>query len=423
MVKIWKKGLIFMSKIISVKGYELFDSRGNPTVGARVETESGAVGFSVVPSGASTGKYEAVELRDGGKRLCGKGVRLAVKNINSLIAPTLLGMDVSAPQKADKAILELDGTEDKRRLGANAVLAVSVALYKAAAEDKGVPLYRYFAGEYGEITMPLPMMNILNGGAHASNNIDIQEFMIKPIVTSSFSESMEICAEIYHTLKKLLAEKGRATAVGDEGGFAPDLSGNEEAIELIVEAIEKAGYSTDRVKLCLDVAASEWAEGNGYFLPKSKKRLTRDELISYLCELSRKYPICSIEDGLCEEDLEGTAELTKRLGEAVQIVGDDLFVTNKKRLQEGIEAGAANAILIKPNQIGSVSETLEVIRRAKEKGYKTVISHRSGDTEDTFIADLAAGVSAGQIKTGAPCRSERTAKYNRLLFIEQENFN
>ena len=412
-----------MSKIISVKGYELFDSRGNPTVGARVETESGAVGFSVVPSGASTGKYEAVELRDGGKRLCGKGVRLAVKNINSLIAPTLLGMDVSAPQKADKAILELDGTEDKRRLGANAVLAVSVALYKAAAEDKGVPLYRYFAGEYGEITMPLPMMNILNGGAHASNNIDIQEFMIKPIVTSSFSESMEICAEIFHTLKKLLAEKGRATAVGDEGGFAPDLSGNEEAIELIVEAIEKAGYSTDRVKLCLDVAASEWAEGNGYFLPKSKKRLTRDELISYLCELSRKYPICSIEDGLCEEDLEGTAELTKRLGEAVQIVGDDLFVTNKKRLQEGIEAGAANAILIKPNQIGSVSETLEVIRLAKEKGYKTVISHRSGDTEDTFIADLAAGVSAGQIKTGAPCRSERTAKYNRLLFIEQENFN
>ncbi len=412
-----------MSKIISVKGYELFDSRGNPTVGARVETDSGAVGFSVVPSGASTGKYEAVELRDGGKRLCGKGVRLAVKNINSLIAPTLLGMDVSAPQKADKAILELDGTEDKRRLGANAVLAVSVALYKAAAEDKGVPLYRYFAGEYGEITMPLPMMNILNGGAHASNNIDIQEFMIKPIVTSSFSESMEICAEIYHTLKKLLAEKGRATAVGDEGGFAPDLSGNEEAIELIVEAIEKAGYSTDRVKLCLDVAASEWAEGNGYFLPKSKKRLTRDELISYLCELSRKYPICSIEDGLCEEDLEGTAELTKRLGEAVQIVGDDLFVTNKKRLQKGIEAGAANAILIKPNQIGSVSETLEVIRLAKEKGYKTVISHRSGDTEDTFIADLAAGVSAGQIKTGAPCRSERTAKYNRLLFIEQENFN
>ena len=412
-----------MSKIISVKGYELFDSRGNPTVGARVETESGAVGFSVVPSGASTGKYEAVELRDGGKRLCGKGVRLAVKNINSLIAPTLMGMDVSAPQKADKAILELDGTEDKRRLGANAVLAVSVALYKAAAEDKGVPLYRYFAGEYGEITMPLPMMNILNGGAHASNNIDIQEFMIKPIVTSSFSESMEICAEIFHTLKKLLAEKGRATAVGDEGGFAPDLSGNEEAIELIVEAIEKAGYSTDRVKLCLDVAASEWAEGNGYFLPKSKKRLTRDELISYLCELSRKYPICSIEDGLCEEDLEGTAELTKRLGEAVQIVGDDLFVTNKKRLQEGIEAGAANAILIKPNQIGSVSETLEVIRLAKEKGYKTVISHRSGDTEDTFIADLAAGVSAGQIKTGAPCRSERTAKYNRLLFIEQENFN
>ena len=412
-----------MSKIISVKGYELFDSRGNPTVGARVETDSGAVGFSVVPSGASTGKYEAVELRDGGKRLCGKGVRLAVKNINSLIAPTLMGMDVSAPQKADKAILELDGTEDKRRLGANAVLAVSVALYKAAAEDKGVPLYRYFAGEYGEIAMPLPMMNILNGGAHASNNIDIQEFMIKPIVTSSFSESMEICAEIYHTLKKLLAEKGRATAVGDEGGFAPDLSGNEEAIELIVEAIEKAGYSTDRVKLCLDVAASEWAEGNGYFLPKSKKCLTRDELISYLCELSRKYPICSIEDGLCEEDLEGTAELTKRLGEAVQIVGDDLFVTNKKRLQEGIKAGAANAILIKPNQIGSVSETLEVIRLAKEKGYKTVISHRSGDTEDTFIADLAAGVSAGQIKTGAPCRSERTAKYNRLLFIEQENFN
>lgn len=409
-----------MSKIISVKGYELFDSRGNPTVGARIETDSGAVGFSVVPSGASTGKYEAVELRDGGKRLCGKGVRLAVENINSLIAPTLIGMDVSAPEKADKAILELDGTEDKRRLGANAVLAVSVALYKAAAKDKGVPLYRYFAGEYGEIAMPLPMMNILNGGAHALNNIDIQEFMIKPVGVSSFSESMEICAEIYHTLKKLLAEKGRATAVGDEGGFAPNLSGDEEAIELIVEAIEKAGYSTDRVKLCLDVAASEWAEGNGYFLPKSKKRFTRDELINYLCGLSEKYPICSIEDGLSEEDFEGTARLTERLGEAVQIVGDDLFVTNKKRLLKGIEEGAANAILIKPNQIGSVSETLEVIRLAKEKGYKTIISHRSGDTEDTFIADLAAGVSAGQIKTGAPCRSEHTAKYNRLLFIEQE---
>lgn len=409
-----------MSKIISVKGYELFDSRGNPTVGARIETDSGAVGFSVVPSGASTGKYEAVELRDGGKRLCGKGVRLAVENINSLIAPTLIGMDVSAPEKADKAILELDGTEDKRRLGANAILAVSVALYKAAAKDKGVPLYRYFAGEYGEIAMPLPMMNILNGGAHALNNIDIQEFMIKPVGVSSFSESMEICAEIYHTLKKLLAEKGRATAVGDEGGFAPNLSGDEEAIELIVEAIEKAGYSTDRVKLCLDVAASEWAEGNGYFLPKSKKRFTRDELINYLCGLSEKYPICSIEDGLSEEDFEGTARLTERLGEAVQIVGDDLFVTNKKRLLKGIEEGAANAILIKPNQIGSVSETLEVIRLAKEKGYKTIISHRSGDTEDTFIADLAAGVSAGQIKTGAPCRSERTAKYNRLLFIEQE---
>ena len=409
-----------MSKIISVKGYELFDSRGNPTVGARIETDSGAVGFSVVPSGASTGKYEAAELRDGGKRLCGKGVRLAVENINSLIAPTLMGMDVSAPEKADKAILELDGTEDKRRLGANAILAVSVALYKAAAKDKGVPLYRYFAGEYGEVTLPLPMMNILNGGAHAPNNIDIQEFMIKPVGASSFSESMEICAEIYHTLKKLLTEKGRATAVGDEGGFAPNLSGDEEAIELIVEAIEKAGYSTDRVKLCLDVAASEWAEGNGYFLPKSKKRFTRDELINYLCGLSEKYPICSIEDGLSEEDFEGTARLTERLGEAVQIVGDDLFVTNKKRLLKGIEEGAANAILIKPNQIGSVSETLEVIRLAKEKGYKTIISHRSGDTEDTFIADLAAGVSAGQIKTGAPCRSERTAKYNRLLFIEQE---
>ena len=409
-----------MSKIISVKGYELFDSRGNPTVGARIETDSGAVGFSVVPSGASTGKYEAVELRDGGKRLCGKGVRLAVENINSLIAPTLIGMDVSAPEKADKAILELDGTEDKRRLGANAILAVSVALYKAAAKDKGVPLYRYFAGEYGEVTLPLPMMNILNGGAHAPNNIDIQEFMIKPVGAASFSESMEICAEIYHTLKKLLIEKGRATAVGDEGGFAPNLSGDEEAIELIIEAIEKAGYSTDRVKLCLDVAASEWAEGNGYFLPKSKKRFTRDELINYLCGLSEKYPICSIEDGLSEEDFEGTARLTERLGEAVQIVGDDLFVTNKKRLQKGIEEGAANAILIKPNQIGSVSETLEVIRLAKEKGYKTIISHRSGDTEDTFIADLAAGVSAGQIKTGAPCRSERTAKYNRLLVIEQE---
>ncbi len=409
-----------MSKIKSVKAYELFDSRGNPTVGARVETEKGSVGFSVVPSGASTGKYEAHELRDGGSRLLGKGVKRAVENINSLIAPALVGMEISSPEAADRTMLELDGTEDKHRLGANAILAVSIALYKAAAEEKGLPLYRYFAGERGEVSLPLPMMNILNGGVHAANNVDIQEFMIKPMGVSSFAEGMEICVAVYHTLKSLLTDKEKATAVGDEGGFAPDLSGNEEAIFLLTEAVEKAGYSTDRVKICLDAAASEWVGGGGYVMPKSGRKFSRDELISYFEELCRKYPICSIEDALSEEDFVGFSELTNRIGDAVQIVGDDLFVTNEKRLLEGTEKGAANAILIKPNQIGSVSETLRVIRLAKEKGYKTVISHGSGDTEDTFIADLAVGTSAGQIKTGAPCRSERVAKYNRLLVIEKE---
>ena len=410
-----------MSKIKSVKAYELYDSRGNPTVGARVVTEDGFEGFSVVPSGASTGKYEAVELRDGGERLGGKGVRLAVKNINSLIFPAVMGKDLKDPKDIDRIMLELDGTEDKRRLGANAVLAVSIAAYKAAAAASKMSLYRYISESTGGICMPIPMMNILNGGAHAANNIDIQEFMIKPVKANSFSEGMEICADIYRKLKELLSKMGKVTAVGDEGGFAPDLSGDEEALELLCAAIEKAGYSTDGVKICLDAAASEWAtESGGYRLPKRGVNYTTDELIAYFEGLSKKYPICSLEDGLSEDDLKGTAELTRRIGDRVQLVGADLFVTNEKRLKLGIEQEAANAILIKPNQIGSVSETLSVIELAKKSGYKTVISHRSGDTEDTFIADLAVGTGAGQIKTGAPCRSERVCKYNRLLVIEEE---
>lgn len=407
-----------MSKIVKIKAYELFDSRGNPTVGTELFTEGGGYGFAIVPSGASTGMFEAHELRDGGSRLSGKGVRRAVEHINNLIAPALLGHLSENGEENDRIMLELDGTENKERLGANALLGVSVAAAKASADERQEPLYRYLSGDKTPL-MPRPMMNILNGGAHASNNLDIQEFMIQPVRPASFAESMEICTEIYHTLKGILRAKGLGVAVGDEGGFAPDLESDTAALELITEAILKAGYDTERVKLCLDVAASEWYLDKGvYRLPKRGKKMDTEELIGFYTELCNTFPIASIEDGIGEKDFEGFAELTKAMGHRIQLVGDDLFVTNEARLKAGLLAGAANAILIKPNQIGTLSETLKVISLAKEKGYATVISHRSGDSEDSFIADLAVGVSAGQIKTGAPCRSERTAKYNRLLMIE-----
>ena len=408
-----------MSKIITIEAFELFDSRGFPTVAARVFTEAGGEGFAIVPSGASTGAFEAVELRDGGVRLGGKGVKKSVEHIKNLISPALIGHLAENGEECDKIMCELDGSENKKRLGANSILAVSLAIAKAAAAEKQMPLYKYLGEGFKTHSMPRPMMNILNGGAHASNNIDIQEFMIQPVFPKSFSESMEICTEIYHALKAILKKKGLSTAVGDEGGFAPDLKSDEDALDLLCEAITKANYSADNVKICLDAAASEWYRKDGiYRLPKRDKKLDGEELVAYWEKLCKDYPIASIEDGIGENDFENFSLLTKRLGDKVQLVGDDLFVTNEKRFKAGLLAGAANAILIKPNQIGTLSETLSVIRYAQENGYSTIISHRSGDSEDTFISDLAVGVSAGQIKTGAPARSERVAKYNRLLLIE-----
>ncbi|MBO7217681.1 MAG: phosphopyruvate hydratase, partial [Clostridia bacterium] len=398
--------------------YENFDSRGNPTVYATVECENGAKGSASVPSGASTGSFEAAELRDKGERLFGKGVRRAVENINTVIAPKLVGMTVTDQAALDKTMCELDGSENKSNLGANGILAVSMAAARAAAKSQGVPLYKYL-GAGRELLMPRPMMNIINGGAHADNNLDIQEFMIQPVKPQNFSESMDMCVTVYHTLKALLKEKGFSTAVGDEGGFAPDFKDDREALEFIVKAIEKAGFTTNDIKICLDAATSEWATDSGlYKMPKRKKTLDRGEMIDMWADLVAGYPIVSLEDGLGESDFEGFTLLTEKLGSRLQLVGDDLFVTNEKRLQQGIDKKAANAILIKPNQLGSVSETMCVIKLAQENGFVAVISHRSGETEDTFISDLALAVSAGQIKTGAPCRSERLAKYNRLLLIE-----
>ncbi len=409
-----------MSKIFEISAYELFDSRGNPTVGVKIVTERGGKGFAIVPSGASTGSFEAAELRDMGLRLSGKGARRAVENVNSLIAPAILGMESDELSGIDRIMLELDGTENKSRIGANAMLGVSIAVAKATADERKIPLWQYLGGGDRPV-MPRPMMNILNGGAHADNNLDIQEFMIQPQSPSSFAEGMEMCVDVYMKLKEILNKAGKSTAVGDEGGFAPDLKSDEEALELLVQAIEGAGYSTEKLKLCLDVAASEWQEKNGiYRLPKRDIKTDRDGMISRIRTLCEKYPIASVEDALAEDDFEGFSILTDKLGEKIQLVGDDLFVTNVKRLQKGIAEKAANSILIKPNQIGTLSETLEVIRLAQDNGYTTVISHRSGDTEDSFIADLAVGVGAGQIKTGAPCRSERVSKYNRLLMIEKD---
>ncbi|MBO5020717.1 MAG: phosphopyruvate hydratase [Clostridia bacterium] len=408
------------NRIIKVEGFELMDSRSNPTVAARVTLSDGSVGFAIAPSGASTGEFEAHEKRDGDdSRYCGKGVLGAVEGINNEIAPKLIDAGTICQRKIDEILIELDGTENKSRLGANAILSVSLAVAKATANSYKMPLYKYLGGIDATL-LPRPMMNILNGGAHASNNIDIQEFMIIPVNSCCFSESLRKCSEIYHTLGKLLKEQGKATGVGDEGGFAPDLSSDEEAIELIVDAITKAGYTTEEIKIGLDVASSEWYKDGEYLLPKRNKKMTAEELIKYYEMLIEKYPIISIEDGVAEEDWNGWQMLTKALGDRIQLVGDDLFVTNTARLKKGIAQKAGNAILIKPNQIGTLTETLDVIELAKEAGYSVVVSHRSGETEDTTIADLAVAVNAGHIKTGAPCRTDRVAKYNRLLLIEKE---
>ncbi len=406
-------------QIVRCCAREILDSRGNPTVEATVFLADGTVGVASVPSGASTGIYEACELRDGDRRrYAGKGVLEATSNVSKLISPAISGLYASEQTEIDRVLCELDGTDSKSKIGANAILAVSMATARAAANWYHLPLYRYIGGCSAE-RLPIPMMNILNGGAHASNNVEIQEFMIAPIAATSFAEALRIGSEIYHALGKVLKEECFATTVGDEGGFAPNLNDDEEALELICRAIEKSGYDTEKVKIALDCAAGEWCGEDGrYRMPKRGKSYTRTGLIENWTALCQKYPIFSIEDGLDQRDFEGWKELTEALGQKVMLVGDDLFVTNDKRLKEGIRQGAANAILIKPNQIGTLTETLRVIQTAKRAGYGFIPSHRSGETEDTTLADLAVAVNASYIKSGAPCRSERVAKYNRLLRIE-----
>ena len=410
-------------EIVKVRGREILDSRGNPTVEAQVFLADGTVGRGAAPSGASTGEFEALELRDGDPaRYGGKGVRKAVEHINTVICETLRGMDASRAYTVDKAMIQADGTKDKSKLGANAILAVSIACARAASISLGIPLYRFLGGVNAN-RLPVPMMNILNGGAHAANTVDVQEFMIMPVGAKSFREGLRWCAEVFHALAALLKSRGLATSVGDEGGFAPDLESDEEAIQYILEGIRRAGYEpgTDFV-LAMDAASSEWkgSRKGEYILPKCGKHFTSQELVAHWKELVRKYPIYSIEDGLDEEDWEGWQHMTKELGGRVQLVGDDLFVTNTQRLKNGIDLGCGNSILIKLNQIGSVSETLEAIKMAHHAGYTAISSHRSGETEDTTIADLAVALNMGQIKTGAPSRSERVAKYNQLLRIEEE---
>jgi enolase len=414
-----------MSKISRIIGREVMDSRGNPTVEADVYLESGAWGRACAPSGASTGSREALELRDGDKnRYLGKGVLTAVAAVNETIAPVLIGKDSYDQKAIDLIMIDLDGTENKEKLGANAILAVSLANAKAAAMDKKIPLYQHIAdlnGTPGQYLMPVPMMNIINGGEHADNNVDIQEFMIQPVGAKNFREALRMGAEVFHNLKKVLSGKGLSTAVGDEGGFAPNLSSNEEALTVIVQAVEAAGYKMDQdITLALDCAASEFYADGSYNLKGEGKVFDSEGFGEYLAELSRKYPILSIEDGLDESDWDGWTSLTNKIGATVQLVGDDLFVTNTKILKRGIDTGVANSILIKFNQIGSLTETLEAIQMAQKAGYTAVISHRSGETEDSTIADLAVGTAAGQIKTGSLCRSDRVAKYNQLLRIEEE---
>lgn len=407
------------SRIKSVMAREILDSRGFPTVSCEVMLENGAFASAAVPSGASTGQFEAVELRDKDARYMGKGVKKAVSNVNSVIAPALLGQKATNQFSIDSILTTLDSTENKSKLGANALLSVSMAVAKAAAKAVKLPLYRYLGNIYTH-KMPVPMMNILNGGAHASNNIDIQEFMIMPVGFRSFAEGLRAACEVYHTLGKLLKEQGLSTAVGDEGGFAPNLNSDEEAIECILEAVNRAGFKEGEIKLALDAASSEWFDKGVYTLPKRGTRYSGKELAAHFKSLKEKYPIISVEDPLAEEDWSSWKEFTASSKDNLQIVGDDLFVTNYKRLEKGISEGAANSILIKVNQIGTLTETFRAIETAHRAGFTTVISHRSGETEDTTIADIAVAVNAGQIKTGAPCRSERVAKYNRLLKIEQE---
>ncbi len=412
-----------MSYIVNVHAHEVLDSRGNPTVEVEVMLDDGSLGRAAVPSGASTGAFEAVELRDGDSaRYMGKGVLGAVSNVNDLIAEEIVGVDATDQRAVDAALLALDGTPNKSRLGANAILGVSLASARAAAESCGLTLYSYLGG-VNACTLPVPMMNILNGGAHADNNVDLQEFMVMPVGAGSFREGLRMCAEIYHTLKGVLKDRGLATGVGDEGGFAPDLASNEEALKVMVEAVERAGYSLgDQVRFALDPATTEIfdEERSLYVLRGEGRELTSAEMVDFWADLASRYPIVSIEDGMAEEDWEGWRLLTERLGDRVQLVGDDLFVTNTERLKRGISAGVANSILVKVNQIGSLTETLEAIETARRAGYTCVISHRSGETEDTTIADIAVAVNAGQIKTGAPARSDRVAKYNQLLRIEDE---
>ncbi len=415
-------------EIVRVHGREILDSRGNPTVEAEVELESGVIGTAAVPSGASTGKYEACELRDGGGRYLGKGVKKAVEHINHELSEAIMFENVLNQKRIDTLLIEADGSENKERLGANAILAVSLAAARAAANAVGLPLYRYLGGVYGG-SLPVPMMNILNGGKHADNTVDLQEFMIMPVGAECFSEGLRMCAEIYHTLKALLGKDGYSTGVGDEGGFAPNLKDSEEVLDYLMRAVRETGYEpgTD-IKIAIDAASSElYNEQTGYYefpgesaMSGKKVERSTQEMVDYFRRLAEEYPICSIEDALHEEDWEGWKLLTEALGDSVQLVGDDLFVTNTKRLKKGIRLHAGNAILIKVNQIGTLTESMEAIETARKAGYRTVISHRSGETEDALIADLSVAVNAGQIKTGAPCRSERVAKYNRLLKIEEE---
>lgn len=409
------------TKIRHVSARQILDSRGNPTVEATVELNDGSIGVGMSPSGASTGKREALELRDNDKKVyCGKSVIKAVDNVNGIITDKLQGINACETYTVDRIMISADGSDDKHHLGANAILAVSIAAARAASCSLGIPLFRFLGGTSATV-MPVPMMNIINGGAHASNNLDIQEYMIMPTGATCFSQGLRQCTEVYHTLSSILKQEGLATAVGDEGGFAPNFTDDRQAIEFILKAIEKAGYKPETdFSLALDAAASEWKSGKigEYLLPKSKTKKTNDELIAHWKKLCSDYPIISIEDGLDEEDWDGWAKLTATLGDKVQLVGDDLFVTNTKLLSKGIDNHCANSILIKLNQIGTVSETIEAIKLAKLGGYSAIISHRSGETEDTVIADLAVALNAGQIKSGAPCRTERTAKYNQLLRIE-----
>ena len=410
-----------MSEIFAIYGREILDSRGNPTIEVDVQLETGIIGRAAIPSGASTGEHEAVELRDGDNgRYLGKGVLNAVKNVNEIIAPELIGWEVAEQAKIDRVMLELDGTPNKSKLGANAILGVSLAVARAAAEEQELPLYRYIGGTNARL-LPVPMANILNGGKHADNNVDLQEFMIMPLGAKSFKQALQMNAEVFHTLKTLLKKEGHSTGVGDEGGFAPNLKSNEEALKIIMKAIKQADYRPgEDIYIALDPASSEFFENGKYQLKAENAALSSAEMVDYYTSLVEKYPIISIEDGLAEDDWKGWKLMTEKLGNKIQIVGDDLFVTNVNRLQRGIDEKSANSILIKLNQIGTLTETLDTIELAKSNNFTTVISHRSGETCDTFIADLAVAVNAGQIKTGSVCRSERIAKYNQLLRIEDE---